>query len=228
LEVYQPEVVRYLFAGTRPNSEFSISFDLDVIKIYEDYDRCERIYFGVESVSEKRRNKETRIYELSQVEEIPRELPLQVSFRHLCSLIQIHEGRIEEALRQIEGEGGGASVNHLKTRIQCAWNWVRTFAPETFRFHLRSAKEGIVAVDGSIIPILGRLKDEVEKRFEDHDEKSLSEAIYALAQQADVAPKELFKAMYRILIDKESGPRLAVFMINIGKERVLKLLDLYV
>ena len=46
LEIYQPEVVRYLFASTRPNTEFAISFDLDVIKIYEDYDRCERIAFG--------------------------------------------------------------------------------------------------------------------------------------------------------------------------------------
>ena len=36
LNVYQPEIVRYLFAGTRPNTEFVISFDLDVIKIYED------------------------------------------------------------------------------------------------------------------------------------------------------------------------------------------------
>ena len=46
LEVYQPEVIRYLFAGTRPNSEFAISFDLDVLKVYEDYDKCERTYFN--------------------------------------------------------------------------------------------------------------------------------------------------------------------------------------
>ena len=39
LKVYTPELTRYLFAGTRPNSEFTISFDLDVIKIYEDYDK---------------------------------------------------------------------------------------------------------------------------------------------------------------------------------------------
>src|SRR3989344_812191 len=39
LEVYEPEIVRFLFAGTRPNTEFAISFDLDVVKIYEDFDR---------------------------------------------------------------------------------------------------------------------------------------------------------------------------------------------
>jgi len=32
LRYYPPEIVRYMFAGTRPNTEFSISFDLDVLK----------------------------------------------------------------------------------------------------------------------------------------------------------------------------------------------------
>ena len=33
LEVYEPEIVRYIFAGTRPNREFSISFDTDVLAL---------------------------------------------------------------------------------------------------------------------------------------------------------------------------------------------------
>jgi lysyl-tRNA synthetase class 1 len=48
LRVYTPETARYLFAGTRPNTEFTISFDLDVIKINEDYDRTERIAWNTE------------------------------------------------------------------------------------------------------------------------------------------------------------------------------------
>ena len=35
-EVYEPEVLRYLFVGTKPKTGFQISFDNDVIKIYED------------------------------------------------------------------------------------------------------------------------------------------------------------------------------------------------
>ncbi|MEK6809004.1 MAG: lysine--tRNA ligase, partial [Nanoarchaeota archaeon] len=53
LQIYEPEVARWIFAGTRPNKEFAISFDVDVIKIYEDFDKCERIYFGLETVNEK-------------------------------------------------------------------------------------------------------------------------------------------------------------------------------
>ena len=90
LRVYQPEVVRYLFAGTRPNTEFVISFDLDVIKIYEDYDKTERIYWGTEKAKdEETRVRESRIYELSQVQKVPSEAPYQVPFRHLCNLLLI-------------------------------------------------------------------------------------------------------------------------------------------
>ncbi|MBN1835561.1 MAG: lysine--tRNA ligase, partial [Spirochaetales bacterium] len=86
LEIYQPELVRYLFASTRPNTEFAISFDLDVLKNYEDYDRCERIYFGQEKVSEDKATRQRRIYELSQVRSVPARMPTQVPFRHLCNL----------------------------------------------------------------------------------------------------------------------------------------------
>ena len=45
-EVYEPEILRYIFVGTRPNKGFEISFDNDVIKIYEDYDELERKYYS--------------------------------------------------------------------------------------------------------------------------------------------------------------------------------------
>ena len=62
LEVYEPEIFRYLFVGTKPKSNFNISFDNDVIKIYEEYDDLERRYFEKEV-----NQKEKRIYELSQI-----------------------------------------------------------------------------------------------------------------------------------------------------------------
>ena len=44
-EIYEPEILRYLFVGTRPNRGFDISFDNDVIKIYDEYDELERKYY---------------------------------------------------------------------------------------------------------------------------------------------------------------------------------------
>lgn len=225
LEIYQPEIVRYLFAGTRPNSEFAISFDLDVLKIYEDYDKCERIFFGEQEVGEKKRQKESRIYELSQVHSVPETMPVQLPFRHLCNLLQINGGDIETVLSLFELDE--EQQRRMRVRAQCAWNWITRFSPEEFRFRLQTAADPLVETDEQQKRMLQGLKGEVEN-LDDHDEKSLGTAIYDVARSEDLEPKELFSLVYRVLIGKEKGPRLAGFIMTLGKQKVLEILSRYV
>jgi lysyl-tRNA synthetase class 1 len=224
LEIYQPEIVRYLFAGTKPNSEFAISFDLDVLKIYEDYDKCERIYFGEQEVGEKKREKESRIYELSQVSGVPETMPLQIPFRHLCNLLQIHSGDVEAVLDQFDLDD--EQRRRLRVRAQCGWNWITRFAPEDFRFRLQSAEDPQAELSEAEAAAMRGLLEVVE-RLDAYDEKSLGQAIYDVAREAGIEPKELFGAAYRVLIGKEKGPRLAGFIVTVGKERVAEILRRY-
>jgi lysyl-tRNA synthetase class 1 len=227
LEIYQPELVRYLFASTRPNTEFAISFDLDVIKLYEDYDRCERIYYGSESVSENRASKEKRIYELSQVERALDKMPTQIPFRHLCSLIQIQDGNVDGMIESLNIRTSDEDMARLRTRARCAWNWTQSYAPDSFRFTLRRADSEPLELTPEERGAVNRLRREIEENLDTHDEKSLSEAIYTLAGEAGMEPKAFFKLAYRVLIEKEMGPRLAGFLLTIGKTRALEILDRY-
>ncbi len=228
LEVYQPEIVRYLFAGTRPNMEFAISFDLDVLKIYEDYDKCERIYFGVEEVGEKRREKEKRTYELSQVHKVPSVMPFQVPLRHLCNLLQIHDGSIDDVVGLFHGENlDTEQEKRLRDRARCGWNWITTFAPGDFRFSLKNPAKPMERLSEAELTAVRKLRQEIEENFGTHDEKSLGEAIYAIAGDAGVEPKDLFRAVYRVLIGKDRGPRLAGFILTTGRDRILDILKPY-
>lgn len=230
LEVYQPEIVRYLFAGTRPNTEFAISFDLDVIKIYEDYDRCERIYFGQEQVSEKRAEKERRIYELSQVERVPGSLPAQIPFRHLCNLLLIHDGSIEPALAAMPGYDDLAEDlrDRARCRARCAWNWITTFAPEDFRFSVVDpATAEPEALDAAELQALADLRTLVSERLEELSEKEVQDGIYAIARDAELEPRDLFVTLYRVLVGKDQGPRLGGFLKTLGRERVLAIIERY-
>lgn len=222
LEIYPPEIIRYLFVGTRPNTEFAISFDLDVLKIYEDYDKCERVYYGVQEISEKKRAKERRIYELSQVKEVPEEMPYQIPLRHLCNILQSNGGDIDAVIASLP-DVKESQLPRLRNRCVCAWNWITMYAPEDFRFSLNAPEEVSVELSEREMAAVRALAAEVE-RIDEHTEKSMAEAIYTVAHDNEVEPVDLFRLTYQILVGKDKGPRLAGFIMLCGKERILPLL----
>lgn len=229
LEVYEPQVVRYLFAGTRPNAEFAISFDLDVIKIYEDYDRCERIYYGVDQVGEKREAKERRNYELSQLPDwsVADELPIQVPFRTLCNFLMITAGEIDRALEMhaaFDSSEHTSQLPRLRRRAECAWRWITSHAPEDFRFSLATGVEEPPEMSDAERAAVASLSRELLDRFDQHDEKTLGEAIYRITAEEGVDRKQFFLIMYRVLVGADRGPRLAGFLKTIGRERLEQIL----
>lgn len=235
LRVYTPETARYLFAGTRPNTEFTISFDLDVIKIYEDYDRTERIAWKAEPAKDEAAYlRERRIYGLSQVSVdadgktlLPANMPWQVPFRHLCNLIQIADGDIEKTIAGLRKNGGPSDeqLPALKVRCQCAKYWAEECAPEEFRFRLRGAGSAAPALNRQEAAGVALLRDRVVARIgEFGDDKSCAEAIYKTAEEAGMEGKALFRAAYQALIGKDQGPRLANFLRSIEQDRLMAIL----
>ena len=247
LKVYTPELTRFLFAGTRPNTEFNFSFDLDVIKIYEDYDKTERIAWKMEAAKDEAAyQKERRIYELSQVSadgKTPslddRSPPYQIPFRHLCNLIQIADGDIDKALADLAANSGGLKDEQLtaiRARAECAKYWVENCAPEDFRFRLlpsggaaalsREERERLRPLSDAEKNAVRILRDDVIRSIENMaDDKACAAAIYAAAEKAGVDGKALFSAAYHALIGKDQGPRLANFLRAINKERLLAILE---
>ncbi|MCH7851128.1 MAG: lysine--tRNA ligase, partial [Nanoarchaeota archaeon] len=120
-EIYEPEVLRNLFVSTKPKSAFQISFDNDVIKAYEDFDRLEAEYFN-----EKLNPKRKREYEMS-VLEVPKEKPMRIGFRHLSTLVQI-------------GEVEGLNEYDVK-RADKVRNWLSKYAPIDMKFVVRGKVE---------------------------------------------------------------------------------------
>jgi lysyl-tRNA synthetase class 1 len=241
LNVYTPPLVRYLFAGTRPNTEFTISFDADVIKIYEDYDKTERIAWGIETPKDASVfEREKRIYEFSQLEQgMPAVMPYQVPFRHLCNLMQIHNGDIDAMLAALSTANPDKSVNSvnqvkpeqealLRSRAERCWYWVNNCAPDEFQFRLRPTGAAAAVLNAEECAAVRILRDTVIARIETYpDDKACAQAIYDAAAAANIDSKALFRAVYQALIGKDQGPRLANFFRCIAKERLLGILAHY-
>jgi len=222
LDVYEPDVVRYLFAGTRPNTEFAISFDLDVIKIYEDFDKAERIYYGKENSGEKESTKQKRIYELSCVSKPHSQMPFQPGFRHLCTILQIYEGDMDKVKEFFKKDiKDSFDENRVLARAQCAWNWLQDYAPESMKFKVVEKVE-YKASDIEKKMLLD-LKECLEKNT--YSEESLFNEFYAIIKKNDSDNNTFFKACYMTLINKERGPKLAPFILELGKGRVITLLS---
>ena len=132
LEIYEPEVLRYIFAGTRPNKGFQISFDEDVIKIYEDFDNLEERYFSGELDDQ-----EKRIYEMSIVK-IPRKKPERISFRHLISVVQ-----------------SGKKIKDLRT--EKVKNWLEKHASENWKFEIQTKLGKLNSKEKEILTNLKKL-----------------------------------------------------------------------
>lgn len=238
LEVYQPEVLRYIFASNKVDHEFSISFDLDVLTIYEAYDRTERIVWGDELPKEKDEKKresiilrEKRIYELSQIESgMPKVKPYQVPFRLLTTLLQTYSGDIDAVIKSL-GDVKPEQEECLRRRCACAWYWITESAPDCAAdmcFQIRDDGSKAEDIAGDMLTAVKRVRDEVVPKVGTFPtDKDCQQAMYSIATELGLDAKALFTALYHAIINKDQGPRLANFMKIIGKEKLSKILSVY-
>ena len=227
LEVYQPEVLRYIFAINKPDHEFAVSFDLDVITIYEAYDRTERIAWGVDKAkSDDLYLKEKRVYALAQVADVPSVMPYQVPFRLLTTLLQTYSGDVDAVIASL-GDVRPEQEETLRRRCACAWYWVNECAPDEFRFALRTdgSKADLSAAEANAVRAI---RDEVLPVMDEcAADKDLQQKVYDVATANGMEAKALFTVMYRVLVNKDQGPRLASFMRIIGREKLAQILSAY-
>ncbi|NOZ80893.1 MAG: lysine--tRNA ligase, partial [DPANN group archaeon] len=223
---YAPaEMLRYLLIATRPHAV--IDFDPvgknDLILLYERFDRTERIYFGKEQPeNEHEVQKHRRIYELSNVGKVPSKMPPQVPFLSCSVVIQAALGNIEKAISLLQKYGqipqklDAAGEAYIQERLRFAKHWIDTHADEQFRFTVQDkVAEGIVISE----PVKKALKELAKTLAEkDWEEQELFDATYAIINRNNLSPRDFYTAAYRVLINKEKGPKLAGFILTIGKE----------
>ena len=202
-EIYEPEVLRYLFVKTKPKTGFQISFDNDVIKIYDDYDTLEEKYY-----KNKVNPREKRIYELSRLK-ISKRKPERISFRHLITLVQTKK------INKLKKES--------KKRAEKVKNWLKKYAGEDMKFKIQ---EDVKAkLNKKEKQALLELKKALIKK--DYTEKELFNEFYKICERIKIKNTNFFNAAYKVIINKKKGPRLASLILAAGKGKIIKLLDKY-
>jgi len=224
LEIYEPAVIRYLFASRKPNLDFSIAFDLDVMKAYDDFDRCERIALGIETAEEKKFKYEKRIHDLSRVDHLTQSSQklTQFPFRHLCNVLQIQEGDLEKTKSFYKNMIlSSEDEKRFYSRAKRAWKWISDFAPEEFRFKLQTEPKNKTQFPQITSELIAFLKECAENPSED----TLANKTWEIMKKHGVEGKIFFKDIYNVLVCKPNGPKLASFLLAIGTKRAAEILQ---
>ena len=226
-----PKIVRYLLIKTRPHAVLSFDpcKDDDIIFLFDRYDETERIYFKKEKASNPKEAKmQKRIYELSQVGPIPKKMPTQISFVFASVVIQTglnEEGalKILRRLGHIPEDLEGHDMHAVMERLHDAKRWVERFASERYKFEVQSIGHAIKLKEDGLIgekerKALLMVAQTVKKKK--WDEKALHDEFYHICKKLNVDVKAFFQSAYKVLINKERGPRLASFVLTLGDRAV--------
>ena len=231
LEVMEPGTIRFIYTRVKPNSEIPIDLGLGLLNLYDEFDKAERIYFGKDKGRDEEETEELkRSYELS-MPKIPERLPVQVPFRHLAVLVQImDEKQIIEKLKEQKHLPRDLEENELKRvldRIEKAKKWVEKYAPEIIKFKVVKELPKI-EIDEEIKEALEEIANYMEKNEINNKEEILKfeEFIYDCAKKRGIESKIFFSTIYKLIINKEKGPRLANFLASLDKNFVIKRLRL--
>jgi len=228
---YAPaKMLRFLLIRTRPNAaiDFEPYGSNDLILLYERYDQAERVYFGKEDLGEKENSRQKRIYELSHIGKIPKRIPPQVSFLHASVLVQVfdNEKMIRESLENanhVPEDATKEEIDYVKERLRFAKKWVQEFADEQYKFKLQHKVPDNIALNEKQKKALHTIAKLLKEN--QYNEKSLFNEFYEVSKKLDLNPQDFFKATYKVLLNKEKGPKLAPFILALGKEKVIKLFE---
>ncbi|MDQ0268163.1 lysine--tRNA ligase [Cytobacillus purgationiresistens] len=221
LKIYTPEVILFMFAKYKPNASFHIGLDEDVQRAYSEFERYYQSYCA------GKLNHELLIQslELAGVNQCQK----QPSFQQVAGiypLVNFNEQALQTALSK---SGEWYTTEELATICNRAEYWLRYWKTDTL----------IKVNEDQNISYYRTLSSEDKNRIEQvviilKNEsglmgEQLMKRIYAICHEEDKKKmkqnqRNLFKNVYQLLINEESGPRLPLLFSAIGTERVIRLL----
>jgi lysyl-tRNA synthetase class 1 len=227
LTVASPELLRY-FYNKRLMKTRSFSWR-DLPALYDEYDRTGDVYFGAAKVENKKEESHLkRLFEISQLKKPAKRFHIPYDFASLVAQVAGSDtGKAVQMLRNaghVAGTLKAQDKKDLAARLALAKQWAENYAPEDYRvrLHDQPPPEGLRQLAARQKAALKALAQELEGR--DLTEEVLYGRFFEIARSSGLDPKEFFRAAYLVLLGKPAGPRLAPFILAVGRQRVADLL----
>ena len=197
----------------------------DIPTLMEEYDICEDIYFG-----KKKEDNEEKLVKTKGLYEYVNHLktsdkPLQhVPYMLIAQQASFFSGadRIKKIFdRLVKYKVATELTFDLEQKIQLACNWSDD--------HISTEKFDVVLTEKEKMIIRKILESlEIANSESNLDPEKIQQMIYETSKENEEQPRKIFKLMYKMLINADSGPRLGGYISDLGLNRIHSLLDSYV
>ena len=226
LKLYEPEVILWLYSKTEPTKAFDFCFDDGILRQYFEFDKMLEEYRAGNANEHNASIMYNCEIEGRTVQTVPMGLLVQ-----LGSIVDFNVPMLETVFEKI---GTPYTADQFAGRLDRAKYWLEQCAPDQVN-RLRETRnfEVYEALSDEEKLEIQKLHDYLAAGGYSLDE--LNTALYAIPKQVygeDKPEKELkglqgsfFKTVYKLLINKERGPRLYLFLYAIDPARYVGLLD---
>jgi lysyl-tRNA synthetase class 1 len=237
LRIMEPQLLRWMYVRRRPNQSFNVSFDQEIQRLYDEWDSLSRkVSIGTAAPADAvAHGRAIATVAAGILPTTPRPLP----YRALASIADIttgNEAQMLRIVRDLDTEDPITTLAEVRPRLDCAAAWVTSHVPAEERTHVRAAPDEAV---------LSTLSDDDRESLrllvsglDSHwSLDRLTTLVYGVPKQMlglpmdvkptaelKVAQRTFFALLYRLLVGRDTGPRLPTLLLAIGAERVRTLL----
>ncbi|MFD6281359.1 lysine--tRNA ligase [Streptomyces sp. NPDC060209] len=236
LKIMEAPLLRWLYARRRPNQSFKIAFDQEIQRLYDEWDSLARkVADGTVLPADAAAYARAIGTAAGELPSTPRPLP----YRTLASVADITAGAEDQTLRilsELDPENPLTSLDEARPRLDRAENWITTQVPAEARTIVRDEpdKELLGSLDEQGRESLRLLLEGLDSHW---SLDGLTTLVYGVPKvleglapdakptpELKVAQRSFFALLYRLLVGRDTGPRLPTLLLAVGADRVRTLL----
>ena len=226
LKLYQPEVILWLYSKTEPTKAFNFCFDDEILRQYFEFDKMYTDYKSGNASEYINGIMYNAVIDGREVQTVPMQLLVS-----LGSIVDFNVPMLETVFAKI---GTPYKYENFAERLERARFFLEQCSPESVN-KLRATRnhEYYNTLDEKEKLEISKLHEYLAGRNYTLDE--LNTGLYAIPKEvySDVTDEKqlkayqgaFFKNVYKLLINKEKGPRLYLFLYAVDVDRYLNLLD---
>ena len=217
------KIFRLALLGKDINQQFNFDPEGDTIPVL--YDQYDKLFEGYKTVKD---DDYAKLFELIHPgRKLPNTDTFMPRFSQVAFLVQMPHLDIEREVETLKGLPlTQTDKTELFERADYAKKWIEEYAPEKFVFKLQdSLPESAKNLSDAQKAALQELAIYIEKRAAMPTGEEIQHRLHEIKESSNLAPAELFGALYLAFLGKSFGPKIGWFLSVLEKDFVLQRLE---